>query len=167
MEILFCRQIPILAKTHAIFIRIFYPFGNRLSKIFRIDRDVFSNSFVKVSNFLVGESKSKQAKKTLILLPRCLKKEVKQKILVLTKEKNIPVFTVGGGEQARGILEKERPDSVIAVACERDLVAGIQDVSRKLAVIGIPNKRPNGPCKDTCIDIKQFLGIFQRCFRRS
>jgi hypothetical protein len=154
-EIFFSRQISFFGKTHAFFIKLFYPLGIRISQVLRINKDVFSNSFLKVSNFLIGESKSGKVKKTLVLLPRCLEKSVKKDIEVLTEEKNVPVYVVGGGEQARKIIKKERPDSVIAVACERDLVAGINDVSHKLAVIGIPNKRPNGPCLNTHIDIKQ------------
>ncbi|MBN1520947.1 MAG: DUF116 domain-containing protein [Candidatus Aureabacteria bacterium] len=155
-EVVFSRKIAFLANTHGFFLRLFYPASRKFSRIFRIDKDTFSNSFVKVSNFLIGEAKSKDLKKTLILLPRCLRKDIKEAITSMTREKNIPAFVVGGGEQARRIIEKENPDSVIAVACERDLVAGIRDVSQKLAVIGIPNKRPNGPCMDTCIDLKQF-----------
>ena len=64
-------------------------------------------------------------------------------------------FVVAGGEAAREIIKQHRPKAVIAVACERDLVAGIKDV-RNLMVLGVPNKRPEGPCKNTCIDLKRF-----------
>jgi hypothetical protein len=42
------------------------------------------------------------------------------------------------------------------VACERDLVSGIHDVAPRIPIIGIPNTRPLGPCKDTMIDVEKF-----------
>ena len=52
----------------------------------------------------------------------------------------------------------------MAVACERDLTAGVQDINQ-IPVLGVFNKRPNGPCVDTEIDaeevenaIKFFIG---------
>jgi hypothetical protein len=48
------------------------------------------------------------------------------------------------------------------VACERDLSSGIQD-SYPLPVFGIINRRPNGPCYDTQVDlekVEQALTIF-------
>ena len=61
---------------------------------------------------------------------------------------------------------KHKPKAIIAIACERDLVAGIKDVPYKILVHGIPNLRPNGPCKDTIINtiefeksIRMFLGL--------
>jgi hypothetical protein len=48
-----------------------------------------------------------------------------------------------------------RPQAIIAVACERDLVSGLQDVAPKIPVFAIPNKRPEGPCKNTFINIEE------------
>jgi hypothetical protein len=144
-EMLLLRPFPLLPATHSAFIRIYFPVARKLSAIARLNRDVFSNSFVKASNFLIGKAPARQAGKTVVLLPRCLRKDVREQVESLAKGRNIAAFVVGGGEQARRVIEKERPDSVIAVACERDLVAGIRDVAGRLAVIG--------PCKDTSIDI--------------
>ncbi|MCK5708122.1 MAG: DUF116 domain-containing protein [Candidatus Aureabacteria bacterium] len=156
LEILFSIHVPFIAKTHALFIKIYFTIGKEIRKILHIDRDLFCNSFVKVSNYLLGEMKNRNLRKTVVLLPRCLKKEVREELMLSSKEKDVPAFVVGGGEQARRIIEKEKPDSVIAVACERDLVAGINDISGKIAVIGIPNKRPEGPCTNTSVDMEQF-----------
>jgi hypothetical protein len=46
----------------------------------------------------------------------------------------------------------KRPDMIIAVACDRDLTSGIQD-TYPIPVFGILNKRPNGPCYDTDVDV--------------
>ncbi len=57
-----------------------------------------------------------------------------------------------GGTLARRVIEEKRPKAVIAVACERDLSSGIID-SFPLFVYGLPNMRPNGPCRDTFVDV--------------
>jgi hypothetical protein len=50
------------------------------------------------------------------------------------------------------VVEK-RPKIIIGVACERDLTSGIQD-SYPIPVYGIFNRRPNGPCYDTDVDLE-------------
>ena len=43
---------------------------------------------------------------------------------------------------------------IVAVACDRDLTSGIQDIY-PLPVYGILNKRQNGPCYDTDVDLEK------------
>ncbi len=71
----------------------------------------------------------------------------------MPKKPGVKVYTVTGGGQARKVIRAQRPTAVIGVACERDLMSGIQDVAPKLPTLGVTNKRPNGPCKNTLIDI--------------
>ena len=59
-----------------------------------------------------------------------------------------------GGTLARQAVKKVRPKAILAVACERDLTSGIQDVF-PLPVIGVLNERPNGPCYNTRVDMKK------------
>ena len=128
-------------------------FGARLG----ISRDRMGNSFVKVSNILIRTS-ARQVKpeKLLVLLPRCLKKSLIDKITKFSKEFNIPIYTVSGGEKARQVVYQTKPKAVIGIACERDLLSGIQEIMSKIPVIGIPNLRPEGPCKNTIIDLGEF-----------
>lgn len=56
------------------------------------------------------------------------------------------------GTLARQAVKKVRPKAILAVACERDLTSGIQDVF-PMPVIGVLNRRPNGPCFNTSVDI--------------
>ena len=75
--------------------------------------------------------------------------------LVKLKEKTgINIFIATGGTLARKVIIENKPKAVIAVACERDLTSGIQDM-KHIPVLGIFNKRPNGPCVDTFIDIHE------------
>jgi hypothetical protein len=65
---------------------------------------------------------------------------------------------VAGGEKAKEIVVNLSPSGVIAVACESELVKGLQAISR-IPVIAVPNRRPKGPCRDTVIDLEEFERI--------
>lgn len=130
-----------------------------------LSRDRVSNSFVKVNNALT-RSYGKQIDRSqlVILLPRCLNKATRQEIKKLIDGRPYGLFTVGGGEEARKVIRQHRPTFIIALACERDLISGIQDVALHIPVIGIPNKRPEGPCRNTYVDMEEFrqaLSFFQ------
>ncbi len=126
----------------------------RLGTFFKYNRDRLGNSFVKVSNAFVHGTKVPGIKeKLLILLPRCLTKETYQSINEISKEYNVELKVCTGGEIARQKVKEFKPTAIIGVACERDLVSGIKDVGGKISVLGIPNIRPDGPCKNTYIHI--------------
>ncbi|MDW7682313.1 MAG: DUF116 domain-containing protein, partial [bacterium] len=106
-----------------------------------------------------------QREKILILLPRCLLRSIQKQVKELADKYQCLIFTVPGGELARKIIFEQRPAAIIGVACERDLMSGIRDV-KNIPVIGIPNLRPEGPCKNTTVDsrmveeaIRYFLGL--------
>jgi hypothetical protein len=127
--------------------------------------DRVANSFIKVNNALTRSHRRRaQRHRLLVLLPRCLSKSTRQEIKSLMEGQPYSMSTVGGGEEARKVIRQERPDFIIALACERDLMSGIRDVALHVPVIGIPNKRPEGPCKNTYIDMEEFrqaLGLFE------
>ena len=133
------------------------PKAVQVGKWFGFDRDRVSNSFVKANNALSRSCRRKlQKHKLLVLLPRCLNKETRQGIKDLSQGYSLGMYTVGGGEEARKAVRKEHPNFIIAVACERDLISGIKDVALHIPVIGICNKRPDGPCKNTHIDLDEY-----------
>ncbi len=72
----------------------------------------------------------------------------------LAEEKGFHFFVVTGGTLARQTVKNIRPKVVLAIACERDLTSGIQDVY-PLPAVGVMNIRPNGPCYNTHVDIEQ------------
>ena len=55
---------------------------------------------------------------------------------------------------ARQVVKETRPKAVLAIACERDLMSGIQDVY-PLPAVGVLNIRPNGPCYNTRVDMAE------------
>ncbi len=75
-------------------------------------------------------------------------------LLNLRDEYGIRMAIATGGTIARRIVVENRPRFIIAVACERDLASGIQDVY-PLPVFGILNIRPCGPCIDTLVSIEK------------
>lgn len=128
----------------------------KLARLLHISRDRMGHSFVLVSNAVVkAVDRSLSEKRIMILLPRCLTKETIQEIYKLKEEFPLEIFTVSGGELARKKVKEYNPSAIIGVACERDLVSGIRDVASRIPVIGIPNMRPNGPCKDTVVDMAE------------
>lgn len=130
--------------------------------------------YVKLNNSYIYSNKYNfNSKDIMILIPHCVQKnscklKVTNKIEKLckmwvmqckwfskTKRKTgINIFIATGGTLARKVIIENKPKAVIAVACERDLTSGIQDM-KHIPVLGIFNKRPNGPCVDTFIDIHE------------
>ncbi len=128
---------------------------------FGISRDRVGNSFIKVHNLIIKSySRKLSTERVLILLPRCLKREARARITDRVNE-NTKVLTVAGGEEAREAIKQYRPDFIVAIACERDLMSGIKDVAEKIPVLAIANKRPEGPCKNTDFS----LGELDEAFR--
>lgn len=134
----------------------------RVASWFKFSRDRIGHSFVRVYNSISRATKvKKDEEKLLILLPRCLTKELLKEITGLKDIYPVDVHTVSGGELARKKVKELRPTAVIGVACERDLVSGIRDVGNRFSVIGIPNLRPDGPCKNTTIDMRELISAIE------
>ena len=130
----------------------------RLAKMARISRDRMGHSFASVSNAISRAARGNHGEeKLLLLLPRCLIKEQLRKINGLKEVYPLHIHTVSGGELARRKVKELKPTAVIGIACERDLVSGIRDVARRISVIGIPNQRPEGPCKNTSVDMDELI----------
>ena len=75
-------------------------------------------------------------------------------LLQLCEKHGVRSALAGGGQQAVSIAADSTIKAVIAVACEKELVAGIIAVWPK-PVFGVINLRPNGPCKDCSVDLNR------------
>ena len=155
-------------------IRFLFPLAVRIGKIFGIKRRQLEGSFIAVSNLIFMKSKIKvPAKRLLVLVPHCLQlASCPHKItrdpnnckrcggcnigdlMKLSEELGFVFFVATGGTLARQVVIKNRPQAVLAIACERDLMSGIQDVY-PLPSVGVLNIRPNGPCYNTRVDIDE------------
>lgn len=139
----------------------------RIAALFGITRDRIGSSFIKFHNDLMyATGTGKSVKKILILLPRCLSAEIRNRIKELGERYEFTAYTAFGGDEARKAIKDNRPDAVIAIACERDLISGIQDTAPKMPVFGLANKRPEGPCKNTSIDMGELERIVRYCLSK-
>ena len=68
---------------------------------------------------------------------------------------------VTGGTLARMMIKKIRPKAIVAIACERDLVSGMNDVF-PIPVVGVLNERPCGPCCNTRVDTARIESVVER-----
>ncbi len=151
------RNFLLWSVRQAYWINSFFRLAVRLGEKLGISRDRMSNSFIKVNNalqkFICGFIKSENI---LILLPRCLAADVRKRVQEICKQYNCRAFIASGGDAARKIIKEMKPLAIVGIACERDLVSGIEDTTPLIPVIGIENKRPEGPCKNTYVDVELF-----------
>jgi uncharacterized protein len=139
------------------FLLFLIPKSIWVGKWFGLSRDKVSHSFILVNNAITSKKCGQNPEnKLLVLLPRCLQPTVRKEIKVLTEQYPCHLGTADGGEEARELVRRHHPDVIIAVACERDLLTGIKDVALAIPVIGVPNRRPEGPCKNTLIQKEDF-----------
>ena len=151
-----------------------YPLLIGVVKLFKKDKDSIRRVHAEINNILVKSNTKKTDKDNiLILLPHCLQNDkctikITNDIdnckdcgkcdignIVKLKEKyGINIVVATGGTLAREWIKKTRPKCIIAVACERDLSSGINDI-KHIPVMGVLNDRPNGPCFNTRIDIEK------------
>lgn len=154
-------------------IHVLFPLALFVGRLLRIDKARIEGSFVEINNVLVRARRQRAPSgRILLLLPHCLQRaECAYKItadpdncrrcgqcriaslLELRDRRGIAVSVAAGGAQARQAVARLRPRAIVAVACERELASGIQDVGG-LPVIGIANLRPHGPCYNTEVDVE-------------
>lgn len=162
----------ILQKQTYELINALFPFAVYLGRLFGIRRRKLEASFIAVSNLLFRRRKIRvPASRLLVVTPHCLQlASCPHKItrdphnchrcggcdigalVTLADEMGFHFFVATGGTLARQIVRDTRPKAVLAIACERDLMSGIQDVY-PLPAIGVLNIRPNGPCYNTHVDM--------------
>jgi hypothetical protein len=154
-------------------VRVLFPPVMMLARIIGVGRDEVRRSFIAVNNALVGAGRSTiEAGRVLLLLPHCLQATtcrhkitggliencqgcgqcVIASLLDLARDNDLALAVATGGTLARRVIGEVRPTAIIAVACEMDLTSGIRD-SYPLPVFGVLNERPNGPCRDTTVDL--------------
>jgi hypothetical protein len=135
-----------------------------MGKLVGVSRDRLANSFLKIHNIIIGSNRRcTNPERLLVLLPRCLTRDSNQQMRYLRDKYNFQMATVGGGSEARLKIKESRPKIVIAIACERDLIAGFKEINPYIPVIGFPNRRPEGPCKNTCVDPEQIEQAIRNC----
>jgi uncharacterized protein len=166
---------------------LLYPLMEFAAKLFHLDFDEFRREVIVYNNRKTvleikrsrGSLRSYNGADVLVILPHCIQNSEclykvtwdklencrqcgKCDIPEFIKIKNkygLGIVIASGGTAAREMIRQKNPGIIIAVACETDLISGLRDV-KHVPVLGILNKRDNGPCRDTVVDmgvIKSFL----------
>ena len=161
-------------------LKFLIPLAIFLAGIIGRGEDEIRRFYIEVNNIMVKSNLLKyDTSDILILLPHCLQNsecEVKitggiekckrcgkcdlDRISKISGECDVKAVVVTGGTAARKLIKDLRPKLVLSIACERDLVSGIYDV-KNVPVLGVLNKRPNGPCFNTRViveEVKKYLG---------
>ena len=168
-----------LKNPVSISIRLLYPIIVAIGKPLGYDKKTIRNAYAQLNNHLVLSNEYHlNGEEIMILTPHCLQKSTcglrvtqnpdlckgcgqcnVQDLVGLKKKYGVQLAIATGGTLARRRITELKPKAIIAVACERDLISGLQDV-KNLPVLAIVNRRPEGPCVNTEMDIEQVeLGI--------
>jgi len=181
MNILLGKKIFFSSKMRGMTIKLFLPLMTMLGRFLGIPKAKIRASFIKVNNELVlGERKRYRPDEMLMLMPHCLQNS-RCKIRLTYNIRNckrcgkcpiaglldisdtygIKMAIATGGTIARRIVVQDKPKFILAVACERDLASGIQDVY-PLPCFGVLNQRPYGPCLDTQVPLEHVEWAIKR-----
>ncbi len=154
--------------------KVLFPLMLLMGKIVGIPKERVRQSFVELNNHLIRSNGHRvRPDKLLILLPHCIQNfdcEIKitgnirnckgcgkcemKDLIELSDEYHLKIAVATGGTLARRIVLENKPETIVAVACEPDLTTGIQD-TYPIPVIGILNERPNGPYISVKVDIEK------------
>lgn len=181
LVVLLGRDVPFSMKLRSIATRYLLPVLVVVGRAVGLRREEVQHAFVAVNNDLVLAQcrNGKPLQNVLLLLPHCLqdadctvkithnvqnckrcgKCPIKD-LLELSEKYGIRMAVATGGTSARRTVMEQRPDLIIAVACERDLTSGIQDTT-PLPVYGIFNERPFGPCFNTQVAIDRVDAVLR------
>lgn len=161
------------SKWAWILLTLFFQVAMIFGRLFQLPIEKIQQSSIKFSN-LSFEKKNIRlpAAQILILIPHCIQKDTcGLKVTIdaqnckrcgqcdvgaladIEKNTGVHLAIVPGGTLARKKVREIRPKAILAIACERDLTSGIQDVF-PLPVFGVLNTRPFGPCVNTQVDIQ-------------
>jgi hypothetical protein len=168
------KDIFLSHKLRGLVAKVLFPLMILMGKVVGISKERVRQSFVELNNHLIRSNSHRvRPDRLLILLPHCIqdfdceikitgnirnckgcgKCEIKD-LIELSDQYHLKIAVATGGTLARRIVLENRPEAIVAVACELDLTTGIQD-TYPIPVIGILNERPNGPCINTKVNIEK------------
>lgn len=162
------------ARRRNLLMNVAYPVCKAFGKLLRMDGDKIDDYFIEKNNRIIEATAKKYSpEKVLLVFPHCLQDwecphritaDVRNcqacgkccipELIELSEKYNVAMEIVGGGTAARRAVYEHMPAFTIAVACERDMISGIRE-SIPLPLVGILNERPNGPCRNTKVDIRR------------
>jgi hypothetical protein len=172
--------LPLGRSTRAV-MKLVAP-ARRLAGLFGSSRDRMAHSAVQVSNAITRATHKGAGKPgpVLVLLPRCLQRpECAQPIVedidscrrcgqcpmtalleLRDESEGFIMAVLTGGSVVPAAVRHFEPRAVIGVACERELITGIYVVGDR-PVIGVANRRPEGPCRATTVDMAELRAVVE------
>lgn len=180
LTILFGKDLPFFKRMRGLTVRLFLPLMTLVGRVLGLSKDMVRSSFIKVNNELVVSKDRKYSPgEILLLMPHCLQNadcgikltyDVRKcgrcgtcpidGLIALSDKYGIDLAIATGGTIARSIVVRKRPRLILAVACERDLATGIQDIY-PLPAFGVMNSRPFGPCFNTQVSLDDLEGAIR------
>jgi uncharacterized protein len=138
------------------------PFMAFCARPFGLSRDRIGSSCIALTNRLTRlRLHYHHVQQSLMLLPRCLSRQCVAEIREIAAGWNCPVVQVGTNAVARQKVHEFKPQAVIAIACERDLVSGLYDFGHRMPIMVIANRRSKGPCLEATVDNGQLKAILE------
>jgi hypothetical protein len=136
------------------------PFLAFLGRFFGLSRDRIGSSCVAITNTLTRlQVAAGPPVHPILLLPRCLDRETIAAARRIAARFGCPCFVMSTNKQARDMVRKHAADCVLAAACERDLVGGLFHFGHKVPIFALANRRPQGPCRGTLLDLRELEQI--------
>lgn len=174
-----------ILSMSSIFIKWLYPPLLQMSRWFDVDKDDIRRAYTRLNNqVLLSRQQQYESHEVLIVTPHCLQQstcgikitsDITQcqacgacnvsELLDLQRRYGVETVVVTGGTLARKSIKDKHPALVIAIACERDLMSGLMDV-RQVPVFALINERPEGPCRNTRVNITEVEQVLNRFLKR-
>ncbi|MFO7791508.1 MAG: DUF116 domain-containing protein [Candidatus Saliniplasma sp.] len=148
-----------------------------------IDEDLYDKVYIAIKNRAYKDRFDDTPKENIIIfLPQCLRNSEEceaeltdegykcnhcgacsiSKIIKTAEDLGyMGVFVVPGGSLVRNIMKKKQPRAVVGIACNYELVEGIEHAS----IHGIPTQSIpllRGGCKDTEVDEEEVLEVLDK-----
>ena len=162
-----------------------YPLCRAAGRLLGRSAEAVGASFIAYSNALAVRGAARPGGGGLLVLrPRCLQREgcaqavsmdVRNcrrcggcdlsNLVPLMERYGFQMAVATGGRLARALVRDLKPSGVIAVACERELLEGIAGIGG-IPVLCIANRRPEGPCRNTRVDLEEFESAVRRLAER-
>ena len=174
-------QHPILLRLSNRGLYLLFPLVTVLARCFGYTKDEVSQSLIALINHLVSTQVYRvEPERLLLLTPHCIQlSSCVHKVttdvhnckrcggcqvgtlLDIADTYGCHFVVVTGGTLARLKIKEIRPQAIVAIACERDLVSGMADVF-PIPVIGVLNERPCGPCCNTRVNTEDIRLVIER-----
>ncbi len=145
----------VIARPLRAWVFLLWPPCASAARTFGVSSDRIAHAFLLVANRLAGSRRKTDGEGVLVLAPRCLRPDLMSELRALAGRSGARIAIVTGGEEARAAIFRAPPAGVLAIACERDLVAGVRELAGRFLVLSLANRRPEGPCRNSEIDLEE------------